>query len=216
VARQPFWRLADWWWPAALKAALGPLALLLCFRYSFGDWLTVGVVRLEWHFIAYHALHGCLFGLGLARARGEQRGQPAWRWALLGLAGGLFAESLEYWYVYRHVVSSVAFDVMNWFRFSNPSLFPYQLLQILRLAGLALVLWIAWLWAARPTLGQQLAALAWLFLALYLRAQVTGGYALSWSGLGTWIGWINTAFYASSALILFYAWGPRPQRAGKA
>jgi hypothetical protein len=134
---------------------------------------------------------------------------------LLGLAGGFLAEGLEYWYVYRHIMSSLAFDVMNWFRFSNPALFPYQLLQIMRLAAPALTLWIVWLWTGRPSLGQQIAAFGWLVLALYLRAQVMG-HALTWMGLGTWIGWQNTAFYALSAFVLLYAWGPRPDRAGKA
>jgi hypothetical protein len=192
-----------------LKAALGPLALLLSFRYSFGSWLSVGPTRIEWHFAVYHALHGALFGMALAWARGNLRERLAWRWVLIGLAGGFLAEGLEYWYVYRHIMGSVAFDVMAWFRFSNPSLFPYQLLQILRLAAPALALWIAWLWTARPSLGQQVAALAWLGLALFLRAQVMG-FALTWGGLGTRIGWQNTAFYASSTLALLYAWGSRP------
>jgi hypothetical protein len=215
VARQPFWRLTDWWWPPALKAALGPLALLLSFRYSFGSWLTVGLLRVEWHFAAFHAMHGALFGFALARARREHQGSLLWRWVLLGLAGGFLAEGLEYWYVYRHVMDSVAFDVMDWFRFSNPTLFPYQLLQVMRFAAPALALWIAWLWTARPSLGQQMAALGWLLLAIYLRAHVMG-FALSWRGLGTWIGWQNTAFYAFSALALLYAWGSRPERSGRA
>lgn len=206
--RIPFWSAQDWWSGGALKAALGPLGVLLAFRLTFGSWLSVGLAREEWHYLAFHTLHGLLFGLALAWVRRERSATEVWRWVVVGLVGGFLAESLEYWYTYRHLMQGYVFTILNWYEGSKAALFPYQSLQALRLVGVLVPLGVLWLWAQRPRLGLQMASLLWVLAAVALRSRVLG-YPLNWAGLSTALGWQNLALYAFSALAVLYAWGPR-------
>jgi len=97
------------------------------------------MARLEWHFHRLSCLARLRSGFGLALAAGSTE-------AFWGCVGCCWVWRAGFW---RRLwstgtsiarVSSVAFDVMDWFRFSIRPLFPYQLLQVLRLAGLALLL----------------------------------------------------------------------------
>jgi hypothetical protein len=210
VAKRPFLALSDLWAPPAAKALLLPLLLILCFRFRFGDWLSVGLQREEWHFIAFHTLHGLLLGAALAWARGE-RGARAWLgWLLAGLLGGLLAEGLEFWFTYRHVMVGAAYDILAWFEGPQAGVLPYQILQGLRLGGALLPLGLYWAWAQKPSLGLQLLAFLALILAVYARAHVLG-FALAWPALSSWLGWHNTLLYAFSVALILYVWGRRPE-----
>lgn len=209
IQREAFWAWSDWFEPAALRAALAPLLVLLFFRLSCGAWLSVGAARDESRFLSFHLLHGTLFGAALAWVSGDLARGKARRWILLGLLSGFFAEALEYWYTYQHVMQGIVFQIVDWFGALNTAaLIPYRSLQVLRLLGVVGPLSVGWLLWSRPRGGQVLALLAWGGAGLCLRALVLG-YPLHWTGVWTPVGLNNLALYAFSALAWLYALGAR-------
>lgn len=195
-----------WDGPSAVRVALGLLPVL-CFRLSFGYLLTVGVQRTEWHFAVYHLCHGLLLAAGLAWAWREASFKGRAGWLLAGLCGGLFAEALEAWYTYHGLMGFFSLTLWQWFGLPEDRALVYEILQMLRLAGPGLFLWLAF--AAKPLSAlRRASALVWIVLALALRSQVRGAFVV-WGALTTALGCRQAALYALSALVLAWGLGPR-------
>jgi len=206
VQAEPWFRLDDLWDKAALLRGLAAALVLLAYRLSFGGLLTAGPERDESRFLLFHLGTGLVLGLGLAWSRRE-RGLGWLGWALGGLAGGLFCESLEVWYTYRHLMGTLTFYAFQWFGLPTTPPLVYQILQGLRAAGLALPLLI--LAATREKrFGYTVFALGWALLAVALRVPVRGAF-LAWGALGLGEAWIQAAYYLGSALALAYGLGAR-------
>jgi hypothetical protein len=185
---------------------------LLAFQLSFRDWLTAGPLRVESQFLAFHVCEGLLLGLGLAWARAERLPGRWLGWILAGLVGGLLAEGLELWFMYRQVFSGLALWVWAEMGLRDRPSLVYELLQGLRLLGLALPLWANDLAAERRP-ARWLQTPLWVGLGLALGTQLRGAFLawaplagaepMAWSALSVWFG---------SRLALAWAFGPRGLR----
>ena len=190
------------------RTALALLPLLL-FQLTFKDWLTAGPVRVESNFLAFHVGEGLLLGLGLAWARAEA-GLGRWLgWILAGLVGGLLAEGLELWFMYRQVFSGLALWVWAEMGLKDRPSLVYELLQGLRLLGLALPLWANYLSLERRP-ARWLQAPLWLAVGLACGTQLRGAF-LAWPGLRGQdaLSWAACGIWAASRLALAWALGPR-------
>lgn len=198
---------ADFWDAAALRrVALGQVPLLL-FALSFGGLLTVGQLRVEWRFTLFHLLHGLILAAGLAWAWRES--PQGWaRWMAAGLCGGLLAEALDAWYTYHGVMGFFSMEVWQWFGLADNPALVYEILQILRLAAPALLLWAVVYVQKAGSNARRTLALGWMALALALRSQVRGAW-VAWGALSLLEGWLHLGLYALSILALAWGLGPR-------
>jgi hypothetical protein len=200
-----------WDAPSFVRVALAILPVL-CFRLSFGGLLTVGLQRVEWRFAVYHLCHGLLLAAGLAWAWRETSFKGRVRWLAAGLCGGLLAEALETWYTYHGLMGFFSLALWQWFGLPEDRALVYEILQMLRLAGPGLFLWLAY--AAKPLSAfRRSSALVWIVLALVLRSQVRGAWVV-WGALTTAMGCRQAALYALSTLVLVWGLGPRRLDAG--
>jgi hypothetical protein len=210
--RQPWATWADLGsWRGLGRTALGLLPLL-CFQLSFKGWLTAGPVRVESWFLAFHVGEGLLLGAGLAWARDERLLGRWLGWILAGLAGGLLAEALELWFMYRQIFSGLALWVWAEMGLKDRPSLVYELLQGLRLLGLALPLWANGLASERRP-ARWLQTPLWVALALAIASQLRGAF-LSWgqlAGLNPLAG-EALAIWLASRLALAWAFGPRGPR----
>ena len=209
AVRAPWFRRQDLGtWRDLGRSALALLPLLV-FQLSFRDWLTAGPVRLESQFLAFHVCEGLLLGAGLAWARAERLLGRWLGWILAGLVGGLLAEGLELWFMYRQVFSGLALWVWAEMGLQDRPSLVYELLQGLRLLGLALPLWANDLAAERRP-ARWLQTPLWVALGLLCGSQLRGAFLaggalaacnpLAWQALAVWLG---------SRLALAWAFGPR-------
>jgi hypothetical protein len=198
---------ADLWdAPSFRRVALGQ-APLLFFALSFGGLLTVGSLRLEWHFALFHLLNGLFLAAGLAWAwRESPRGWAAWMAA--GLFGGLLAEALDAWYSYHGEMGYLSMELWQWFGLADNPALVYEILQILRLAAPGLLLWAVVYAQKRGSTARRTLALGWIALALLLRSRVRGAW-VAWGALASPEGWLHLGLYALSALALAWGLGPR-------
>jgi hypothetical protein len=128
-------------------------------------------------------------------------------WALGGFAGGLFCESLEVWYTYRHLMGTLTYYAFDWFGLPTTPPLIYQILQGLRALGLALPHLI--LSASREKrFGYSVFACLWAVLAVACRVPVRGAY-LHWPALFNPEGLVQVAWYLGSTLPLAYGFGAR-------
>lgn len=206
--RQPWLRPDDLWFPRALARAAAPLLLWAAFRLSFGFLLTVGDLRVEERFIAFHLSTGLLAGAGLAWVRGLRAPGDWALWCAAGLAGGILAEALEVWYTYRHLMGTLTLFAWQWFELPATPALIYQMLQGLRAAGLYLPLLLL-AWSGENRFSRGLFSLLMVALAVALRVPVRGAY-LTWQGLDGAMGWTQLAWYAGSCLALLYGLGQSP------
>lgn len=205
LEREPWLRLDDFWQPQILVRILPPLAVLLALRLSLGSLLTAGHDRQEWRFLLFHVLSGLVLGAGLAWVRGLSKPLDWAFWVATGLAGGLLCEALEVWYTYRHLMGTLTFYAWQWFQLPETPALIYRILQGLRALGLALPLLLL-AWQGEKRLSRGLFALFCVGLAVAFRVPVRGAF-VHWGGLGYALGLQATAFYALSALALFYGLG---------
>jgi hypothetical protein len=198
-------------WRDLGRTALALLPLLV-FQLSFRDWLTAGPVRVESQFLDFHVGEGLLLGAGLAWARGERLLGRWLGWILAGLVGGLLAEGLELWFMYRQVFSGLALWVWAEMGLKDRPSLVYELLQGLRLLGLALPLWANDLAVERRP-ARWLQTPLWVALGLLCGSQLRGAF-LAWGGLAGFNpqAWQALALWLGSRLALAWAFGPRGLR----
>lgn len=199
-------RRSDFWEPRALRRLALAMVPLLLLRLSIGSLLTVGNERIEWHFLLFHVLHGLVLAGGLAWAWRED-GRNVAAWLACGAAGGLLAEAFEVWYTFHGIMGYASLWTWSWFGLAEDHALVYEILQVLRLAGPALVLGGFYL-QVEPRGWRRLQAAAWVFLALALRSQVRGAW-LAWGPLASAEGLKQLGLYAFSTL--FFAWGLGPR-----
>ena len=190
------------------RTALCLLPLLL-FQLQFREWLTAGPVREESRFLAFHLGEGLWLGLGLAWARGERPVARWLGWVLAGLVGGLLAEALELWFMYRQVFSGLALWVWAEMGLQDRPPLVYELLQGLRLLGLALPLGAFYLALERRP-ARWLQAPLWAALGLALGTQVRGAF-VAWPALRDLnpVAWAALGLFLASRLALVWAFGPK-------
>ncbi|HTB33487.1 MAG TPA: zinc ribbon domain-containing protein [bacterium] len=210
--RAPWFTWADLGsWRELGRTALALLPLL-AFQLTFKEWLTAGPVRVESQFLAFHLGEGLLLGAGLAWAR-EERLLGRWLgWILAGLVGGMLAEGLELWFMYRQVFSGLALWVWAEMGLKDRPSLVYELLQGLRLLGLALPLWANDLSVERRP-ARWLQSPLWLALGLACGSQLRGAF-LAWGALADFnpLAWQALAVWLGSRLALAWALGPRGLR----
>jgi hypothetical protein len=212
LAREPWFRWDDLGSLSGLGRTALALLPLLCFQLTFKDWLTAGPVRIESQFLAFHVGEGLLLGAGLAWARRERLLGRWLGWILAGLTGGLLAEGLELWFMYRQIFSGLALWVWADLGLQDRPALVYELLQALRFLGLALPLWAHGLASERRP-ARWLQTPLWVALGLACGTQLRGAY-LAWGPLVALspLGWGALAVWLFSRLALAWAFGPRGPR----
>ncbi len=215
-ARPPRPTLAELAEPgAALRAWLAVLPAMALYGLLF-NWVYPTIPRLEGRLFVYFSALGLCAGLCLAWTRGEA---GRWQgWALLGLASGWASYAVDFLYSYHTLVYRGVFHLADFLGLGGEILFPFRVLQVLRLlaGGLVLALGFAAWRRRRGLLPQQLGGLA---LACLVRAWVRGfpmprPAAVGWgmdalrrglAGPGNRLGVEGLFLYCLSLWILFYA-----------